>query len=287
MQTSDEIREVREAHKLDMGITMEQSNQLLIQEKGSILTLTFNRPEKRNALTPEMLVRLYQVLEAQASQDRIRVVVLRGAGDRAFSSGYDISAIPTGVSPEVEKLLQNKSPFELAVESIVDFPYPVIAMLNGFAFGGACDLAVACDMRIAADHVQMGMVPARLGMVYFPEGLQRFVRTIGLPRTKEMFFTARRYKTDRLKEMGLVDHVLPRDELTGFTHALAEEIAANAPLSLKGIKRILNLLSASDRLDAQQQAEAKNLVQKSLESEDLKEGQAAFLEKREPVFKGR
>ncbi len=275
------------SYLLDMGITMDQQNQLLTEENDGILTLILNRPEKRNALTPEMLVQLYQVLQRHASQDRIRVVILRGAGDKAFSSGYDINAIPTGVSPEVQKLLQNKSPFELAVESIVDFPYPVIAMLNGFAFGGACDLAVACDMRIAADHVQMGMVPARLGMVYFPEGLQRFVQTIGLPRTKEMFFTARRYKTDRLKEMGLVDYVLPRDALTAFTHMLAQEIAANAPLSLKGIKRILNLLSASDRLNAQQQAEAKQLVKKSLESADLKEGQAAFLEKRKPVFKGR
>jgi enoyl-CoA hydratase/carnithine racemase len=264
---------------------MQQSDQLLIQENGSILTLTFNRPEKRNALTPEMLIQLYQVLENRASQDRIRVVILRGAGDRAFSSGYDINAIPTGVSPEVEKLLQNKSPFELAVESIINYPYPVVAMLNGFAFGGACDLAVACDMRIAADHVQMGMVPARLGMVYFPDGLQRFVQIIGLSRTKEMFFTARRYKTDRLIEMGLVDYVLPRNELTSFTQTLADEIAANAPLSLRGIKRILNLISVSNRLDESQQTEAKNLVQASLESADLKEGQRAFLEKRQPIFK--
>jgi enoyl-CoA hydratase len=266
---------------------MEQPNQLLIEENDNILTLTLNRPEKRNALTPEMLVQLYQVLHTHTSEDRIRVVILRGAGDRAFSSGYDISAIPTGVSAEVEKLLQNKSPFELAIDSIVHFPYPVIAMLNGFAFGGACDLAVACDMRIAADHVQMGMVPARLGMVYFPEGLQRFVQVIGLSRTKEMFFTARRYKSDRLKEMGLVDYVLPLNELVAFTHALAEEISANAPLSLKGIKRILNLLSATGHLDESQQAEAKKLVKASLESSDLKEGQTAFLEKRKPVFKGR
>ena len=266
---------------------MEQPDQLLTEESGNILTLTLNRPKKRNALTPEMLVRVYEELRFQVSKDRVRVVILRGAGDRAFSSGYDISAIPTGVSPEVERLLQNKSPFELAVESIVNFPYPVIAMLNGFAFGGACDLAVACDLRIAADHVQMGMVPARLGMIYFPEGLQRFVRTIGLSRTKEIFFTARRYKTDRLKEMGLVDHVVPQDELASFTHALAKEIAANAPLSLRGIKRILNLISASGRLDEPQQVEAKKLVQASLESADIKEGQAAFLEKRKPIFKGK
>jgi len=266
---------------------MEQPDQLLTEEAGNILTLTLNRPEKRNALTPEMLVRVYEELRFHVSKDRVRVVIFRGAGDRAFSSGYDINAIPTGVSPEMEKLLQNKSPFELAVESIVNFPYPVIAMLNGFAFGGACDLAVACDMRIAADHVQMGMVPARLGMVYFPEGLQRFVRTIGLSRTKEMFFTARHYKTDRLKEMGLVDHVVSQGELASFTYALAKEIAANAPLSLRGIKRILNLISASGRLDESQQAEANKLVQTSLESADLKEGQAAFLEKRKPVFRGK
>ncbi len=266
---------------------MELPDQLLTEESGNILTLTLNRPKKRNALTPEMLVRVYEELRFQVSKDRVRVVILRGAGDRAFSSGYDISAIPTGVSPEVERLLQNKSPFELAVESIVNFPYPVIAMLNGFAFGGACDLAVACDLRIAADHVQMGMVPARLGMVYFPEGLQRFVRTIGLSRTKEMFFTARSYKTNRLKEMGLVDHVVPQDELASVTHTLAKEIADNAPLSLRGSKRILNLISASGRLDESQQAEANKLVQTSLESADLKEGQAAFLEKRKPVFRGK
>ena len=266
---------------------MEQPDQLLTEEKGNILTLTFNRPEKRNALTPEMLVRVHQELRSHESENRVRVVILRGSGERAFSSGYDISAIPTGVSPEVEKLLKNKSPFELAIESIVNFPYPVIAMLNGFAFGGACDLAVACDMRIAAEHVQMGMVPARLGMVYFPDGLQRFVQIVGLSRTKEMFFTARRYKTDRLKEMGLVDYVLPQNELIPFTYALAEEIAGNAPLSLRGIKRILNLLSVSGRLNDKQQAEAKKLVQASLESDDLKEGQAAFLEKRQPDFKGR
>ena len=162
-------------------------NQLLIDERENILTLTFNRPGKRNALTPDMLIRLYEVLNSHATDDTYRAVIITGSGERAFSSGYDINAIPTTVSPELEILLQNKSPFELAVDSIVNYPYPVIAMLNGFAFGGACDLSVACDIRIAADDIQMGMVPAKLGMVYFPDGLQRFVRTIGLPRTKEMF----------------------------------------------------------------------------------------------------
>ena len=133
-----------------------QTEQLLVHGKDNILTLTFNRPGKRNALTPDMLLALYRVLETHAGTDEYRTVILTGRGDRAFSSGYDINAIPTTVSPDLEALLQKKSPFELAVDQIVNFPYPVIAMVNGFAFGGACDLAVSCDIRIAADDIQMG-----------------------------------------------------------------------------------------------------------------------------------
>jgi enoyl-CoA hydratase/carnithine racemase len=262
-------------------------NQLLIERKENILTLTFNRPEKRNALTPDMLIRLYEVLNTHAKDDRYRAVILTGSGERAFSSGYDINAIPTTVSPELEILLQKKSPFELAVDSIVNYPYPVIAMLNGIAFGGACDLAVSCDIRIAADDIQMGMVPARLGMVYFPDGLQRFVRTIGLSKTKEMFFTARRYKATQLKEMGLLDYIVPRKTLIRFTHDFASEIAENAPLSLKGIKKILNMICVSNRLGESETKEATRLVEDSFTSEDLKEGQAAFLEKRKAKFKGK
>ena len=226
------------------------TDQLLVEKKGQILTLVLNRPEKRNALTPDMLVLLHETLTKASQEDDIRTVVIRGQGDQAFSSGYDVAAIPTRVSPELQALLDKKSPFELALDSIVNFPYPVIAMLIGFAFGGACDLSVACDLRIAADDIQMGMVPARLGMVYFPDGIQRFIRTIGWPNTKEMFFTARRYKANQLKAMGLVNYLTPREDLETFTYGLAEEISQNAPLSLKGMKRIMNLIASSERLDA-------------------------------------
>jgi enoyl-CoA hydratase/carnithine racemase len=258
---------------------------LLTQKKDRILTLTFNRPEKRNALTPDMLIEIHQVLQEHAREEQIRAVVFRGAGDRAFSSGYDINAIPSGVSEDIKTLLAGKSPFDLAIDSIINFPYPVIAMINGYAFGGACDFAASCDIRIAADHVQMGMVPARLGMVYFPEGLQRFIRIIGPSRTKEMFFTARKYKADRLKEMGLVDYIVPLHELETFTYDMAKEIAGNAPKSLKGTKQILNMISENNRLSEDKLAEAKRLVADSFNSEDLKEGQAAFLQKRKPKFK--
>lgn len=263
------------------------TEQLLVEKKGQILTLVLNRPEKRNALTPDMLVLLHETLTKASQEDDIRTVVIRGRGDQAFSSGYDVAAIPTRVSPELQALLDKKSPFELALDSIVNFPYPVIAMLNGFAFGGACDLSVACDLRIAADDIQMGMVPARLGMVYFPDGIQRFIRTIGWPNTKEMFFTARRYKANQLKAMGLVNYLTPREDLETFTYGLAEEISQNAPLSLKGMKRIMNLIASSERLDAYALEEARQLIEKGLASQDIKEGQAAFLEKRKPLFKGK
>jgi len=133
----------------------------------------------------------------------------------------------------------------------------------------------------------MGMTPAKIGMIYTPEGLNRFIQTIGLSTTKEIFFTGRAYDARRAKEMGLIDYLIPRAELESFTYHLAEEIAGNAPLSLKGIKRILNLLLGSDKMAEVDRDEAENIVAQALESEDLREGRAAFLEKRKPVFRGR
>jgi len=259
---------------------------LLVEKKDKILTLVLNRPQKGNALTPEMLIQISETLK-QAGIGDTRTVIIRGAGEHAFSSGYDISAIPTNVSEEQRALLDKTSPFDLAMDGIVNFPFPVIAMLNGYAFGGACDLAVACDFRIAVDDIQMGMVPARLGMVYFPEGLQRFIRVIGWQHTKEMFFTARRYKARELKTMGLVDKLVARENLENVTYALAHEIAQNAPLALKGMKQILNLIAADQELDPARQKQANALVQAAINSRDLKEGQAAFLEKRKPNFTGK
>ncbi len=246
-----------------------------------------NRPEKRNALTPDMLIQIYQSLNTHSANDDIRAVIIRGAGDKAFSAGYDISAIPTNVSPELKELLSNKSPFELAIESIVNYPYPVIAMINGNAFGGACDLAVSCDIRIAADDIKIGMVPARLGIVYFPEGIQRVIRTVGWSNAKEMFFTGRTYKALKLKEMGLLDYLVPREKLETFTLDFAKEISDNAPLAIKGTKRIFNLIAESQQLGGEAIQEATDWVEIAFKSADLKEGQAAFLEKRKPLFKGK
>ena len=263
---------------------------LLTQRKGRVCTLVLNCPEKKNVLNSELLVDLHRRIEELSRDDTIRTIVIRGAGDEAFCSGYDISALADGSVAPVSDVMKNRNPFrpfEMAVESIINYPYPVIAMLNGYAFGGGCDLAVSCDMRIGADHIHMGMTPAKIGMIYTPEGLNRFIRTIGLSTTKEIFFTGRAYKARRAKEMGLIDYLVPKAELESFTYHLAEEIAGNAPLSLKGIKRMLNLVLHRVQMAARDRQESEEIVARILESHDLKEGRAAFLEKRQPVFRGR
>jgi len=261
---------------------------LVTQRKGLVCTLVLNCPEKKNVFTSELLVDLHHKMQELSREDTIRTIVIRGAGDEAFCSGYDISALTDDADRDIRGIGSNPfKPFEMAVESIMNYPYPVIAMLNGYAFGGGCDLAVSCDMRIGADHIRMGMTPAKIGMIYTQEGLNRFIRTIGLSNTKEIFFTGRAYDARRAKEMGLIDYLVPRPELELFTYHLAEEIAGNAPLALKGIKRILNLLLGSDKMAEEDRDEAGKIVAQGLESDDLKEGRAAFLEKRKPAFRGR
>ena len=262
---------------------------LLIRRKGRVCTLALNSPEKKNALNAELLFDLHQNIERLSEDDDIRTIVIRGAGDEAFCSGYDIGVLTEGSGPGDTGTTRGQNsfgPFERVVEDIMNYPYPVIAMLNGYAFGGGCDLAVSCDIRIGADHIRMGMTPARIGMIYTPEGLNRFIRIIGLSKTKEIFFTGRTYDACHAKEMGLIDYLIPGAELESFTYQLAEEIAGNAPLSLKGIKRILNLILRSDRMAAGDRQEAEEIVTRTLKSYDLKEGRAAFLEKRQPEFRG-
>jgi len=165
--------------------------------------------------------------------------------------------------------------------------YPVIALIDGVAFGAGCELAICCDIRIGTDKTRIGMPPAKLGLVYPWPGLKRFIQTIGLRSTREMFFTGRTYQGMRLKELGLIDYIVAGDELESFTYRMAEEIAANAPLALKGTKRVINLLLQSTSMQESGRREAEAITRLTFSSEDLKEGQLAFLEKRKPNFQGR
>lgn len=261
---------------------------LLSEIRGAVGVLTFNRPERRNALSPQLLDELCGVLADWARDGAVRAVVITGAGDQAFSAGYDIRAIET-VGPAGQSRAADGprgTPFGRALAAVRDFPYPTIAMINGHCFGGALHLALCCDLRIAADHISMGMPPAKLGVVYGAEGLWQFLQVLGSARTRELFFTGRAYRGAELRRLGIVEHWVEAAELASTVFALAEEISGNAPLALRGIKHILNRLE-DPVLDPELQAEAGRLVAEAFRSTDLKEGQAAFLEKRPPRFSGR
>ncbi len=262
--------------------------EVLIKEiTNNVGTLKFNRPEKGNSLTPELLIDMHLTLKKWAKNDLVRVVVITGNSEKAFSTGYDISAIPTELSPEAAELLQKRNPLELALDSIKNFPFPVIAMVNGHCFGAGLNLAVCCDIRIGADHIKAGMPPAKLGLVYHPEGLSQFIEVIGIAKTREIFFTAHTYTGKEIKEMGLVNYLVPANELSKTVSAMAEEISNNAPLSLKGTKKILNMIGKSSLIASEYLNDAQAFIAEAFNSDDLQEGQAAFLEKRNPVFTGK
>lgn len=257
---------------------------LLVEKEGNICTLTINRPDKRNSLNPEILIRLGDTLNALKEEGNIRVVVIRGVGEQSFSSGYDIGRIPSGGSRE--ETGPRRNPLDYGMQSVLTYPYPVIAMIYGYAVGAGLELAATCDLRIAADNARLGITPAKIGVVYRPGGIQPFLNLVGVSHTRELFYTGRLVDARRAMEIGLVDHIFPPQELASATYDLAREIAENAPLSVSAVKITTSRLLNFTRLSPEDEAELAKLQLQALRSEDLKEGQRAFLEKRKPKFTG-
>lgn len=245
-----------------------------------VALLTISNPDKRNALDRTLCEALRFALERLDA----RCVVLTGEG-RAFCAGYDIEEL---LSEGYDDGAEAHHPFPGALTAIEAYPYPVLAALNGATIGGGLELAIACDLRIAADTVQLGMPPAKLGVVYGIAGLNRFLTTIGAARTRELFLTGRRIDAATAERWGLVNEVVEAEALPAAALALAQEIAGNAPLSLRGNKAgIRALVARAGALEAATAAVLEAERRAAFESEDLREGLRAFGEKRAPEWRGR
>jgi enoyl-CoA hydratase/carnithine racemase len=255
---------------------------LLDRPADGVLRLTISNPTKRNALDHPILDAITAVLEDIGDT---RVVLLTGA-EGMFSSGYDIGDIPDDVfAEEAERLVAH--PFAAALEALETCEVPTVAALPGHTIGGGLDLALACDLRIAADGILLGMPPAKLGLVYSHTGLRRFLEAIGAPRTRQLFLTARNVDARTALEWGLVNEVVGVADLESTALDLAQDLAANAPLSVRGNKRaIRELLAAEGQLDPEVERELIELREASFQSEDLREGVRAFGQKRPARWKG-
>jgi enoyl-CoA hydratase/carnithine racemase len=263
---------------------MPSASDLLVEQKDMICTLTLNRPEKRNLVTPVMLLKIAEELERLANEGKVRCVVIRGAGNKAFSSGYDIAAIGEN---DMMRDYEGDHPLIIAGKSIESFPYPVIAMINGHAFGAGLELAVSCDYRVCVEDAKLGMPPAKLGVIYTYTGIRKFLNLIGIGYTKEMFLIGNPIDANKALSIGLVNEVKGSSEIEEYTYSLADEIASNAPLAMKTMKYTMNKWQGNQRLDPGDEETLKRMILEVQSSSDYREGQRAFAEKRKPVFKGK
>lgn len=256
---------------------MEMPDVLLVEQQDHICTVTLNRPDKRNSLSPDLARAIRDTFGTIKADGNIRVVVLRGAGDKAFCAGADLAAI---IGEETGGSL-----VEGAIESVVACPCPVIAMIHGYAVGGGCDLAAACDFRILSDTAKMGINPVKLGLIYFPRSIARFINLIGVGYTKELLLTGKFFPAERAKEMGLAHYIVQAEELENFTYSLAQDIVDNAPLAVAGMKSMINRLQSTLAVDEEKELRA--IMEWSWTTEDFQEGSKAFIEKRKPDFRGK
>jgi enoyl-CoA hydratase len=256
------------------------ADELLVKHDGYICTITINRPEKRNALNYEVLNGLATTMAALPKEGKTRAIVLTGAGDMAFSAGMDLGFV-NSEREKADKALAD------ALDSVLNCPIPVIAKIHADALGAGCDLASTCDFRVASDNARMGIPPVKFGWVYYPKSLQRLINLIGVAYTKELFLTARFVPAARAKEMGLLHYMVRPAELDKTVNALASDIAEKAPMAVQGTKWVISQLHSYQKMDSRVEREIDQLIKKCYQSDDAKEGNLAFKEKRKPNFTGK
>jgi enoyl-CoA hydratase/carnithine racemase len=247
-----------------------------------VARLTITNPSKRNALDQEIL----DAIASTVAGLDARCLVLTGSAGM-FSAGYDIGDMPEATfAEEAEKLVAH--PFADAIDALESYAFPTVAALNGHAIGGGLEVALSCDLRIAAQDIRLGMPPAKLGLVYSHTGIQKFLDVVGAARTRELFLTGRNVPAEAALGWGLVNAVVEPGALDREVLELAAEIAANAPLSLRGNKRVIReLLAARGALDPAVEKELVALRRACFASEDFREGVRAFAEKRAPRWRAR
>jgi enoyl-CoA hydratase len=262
---------------------MTQTDKMQSRREGGVGIVTFNNPERHNAVSLEMWQATKQILDEFAADNEVRVVVLTGAGTKAFVSGADVSKFDSErASIDAVRAYNAKS--DAAYSSIYEFPKPTIAMIRGYCIGGGLGLATCCDLRIAADNSRFAVPAARLGLGYGYLGLKRLVDIVGPAFAKEIFFTARQFDAQEALAMGLVNRVVTATELEGSVKAITDMICANAPLTIKAVKFTVGEIVKDE--SKRNVARSDELVEQCFASRDYSEGRSAFMEKRKPVFTG-
>jgi len=256
---------------------------ILKKVEGPLGTLTLNNPEKRNCLSAALIREICSALD-EFEDSGVRVVILRAQpGVKVWSAGYDVNELPhPGRDP-----LPYAAPFGRLLRRVQRFPGPIIAMIEGGVWGGACDLALTCDLLIGSESASFTVTPAKIGIPYTASGMIHFINVIGLNKAKEMFFTAAPITATDALNAGFLNHLVPASDLERFTLDLAHKILQNAPLAVRAFKRQFTLLSKGHSIDAETAERIQSYRRIVYDSEDYGEGIRAFHEKRRPQFKGK
>ena len=260
------------------------TDKLIARKDGALGWITLNNPERHNATSYEMWQSLPLVLEGYVRDPEVRVIVLKGAGEKAFSAGADISQFKEKRT-SADAAREYNAVADAAIHALRECAKPTIAMVRGYCIGGGISIAVGCDIRIAADDARFGVPAARLGLGYRFDGIQRLASIVGPAFTAEIFFTGRQFNAQEALQMGLVNRVAPAAELEKTVQDLAQGLALNAPLTIAAVKR--SLIELQKDPAERDLALCQRMVNACFASEDYREGQSAFMEKRKPQFKGR